>query len=272
MARREPVEAKDDITVYGADYVYFCARLKKLTNIDLTSYKAQQMHRRLTSYKNRQGLPDFYALSISVQKDPKKLEALVDYLTINVSEFFRNEEQWKVLRESVMPPIVRFKNGQPVQVWSAGSSAGQEAYSLAMLVFEAGGVPNVLGTDIDEPSLAKAREGEYSAAEIEGVSGLYLAKYFDKTAGGYRVKEVLRRAVSFERRDLLSDAYPMGLDLAVCRNVLIYFTEKGKQQVLKGLADSLRRGGVLFTGATEAVFNPTAYGLRQIYPFFYERV
>ncbi|HHX27965.1 MAG: CheR family methyltransferase [Bacillota bacterium] len=268
---RQFIQSRDDINTYGTDYVHFCMRLKKLTDIDLASYKAQQMHRRLLNYKNRQGLADFYALSVSIQKDPKKLAHLVDFLTINVSEFFRNEEHWKVLRASVLPPIVKARAGKPVEIWSAGSSAGQEAYSLAMTVLEAGGTPRVLGTDIDEPSLAKAREGSYSSSEIEGLDRLHLAKYFDKTPTGYKVREVLKRSVLFERRNLLSDPYPRDLDLAVCRNVLIYFTDKGKQQVLRGLADSLRPGGVLFTGATEAVFNPSAYGLKQIYPFFYER-
>lgn len=269
---RELIETRDDISVYGADYVHFCLRLKKLTDIDLASYKAQQMHRRLENYMNRQGLADFYALSVAVQKDPRKLDALVDFLTINVSEFFRNAEQWKVLREAVLPPMIKSKMGQSVQIWSAGSSGGQEAYSLAMVVLEMGGVPKVLGTDIDEPSLTKARAGAYSADEAAGAGRLYLAKYFDRTSDGYRAKEMLRRLASFERRNLLADEYPQGLDLVVCRNVLIYFTDKGKQQVLKGLADSLRQGGVLFTGATEAVFNPAVYRLSQIYPFFYARV
>lgn len=269
---KDIIKDRDDIATYGADYVHFCARLKKLADIDLASYKAQQMHRRLENYRKRQGLEDFYALSVWVQKDPKKLEALVDFLTINVSEFFRNEEQWKVLSEEILPPMLKSRMGKVLEMWSAGSSAGQEAYSLAMAVLDAGGIPKVLGSDIDEPSLKKAREGAYSEAEAGGVNRVCLDKYFNKTSSGYRVKEILRRAVSFERRNLLSDEHPRNLDLAACRNVLIYFTDKGKQQVLKGLVDSLRRGGVLFTGATEAVFNPAVYGLRQIYPFFYERI
>jgi len=268
---KELVGPSDDIKSYGADYVYFCLKLKKLTGIDLSSYKPRQMHRRLENYRNRLGFTDFYAFSVAIQKDEGKLRALLDFITINVSEFFRNPEQWKVLKESVLPPILAYRRGKPVRIWSAGSSAGQEAYSLAITVLDAGGVPQVLGTDIDQASLEKARAGVYSKEEIKGLSRFYLAKYFEPHGDGYRVQDVLRRVVSFERRNLLTDEYPRDLDLAVCRNVLIYFTEQGKQRVLRGLAESLRPGGVLFTGATEPVFNPAAYGLTQIYPFFYQR-
>ncbi len=195
----------------------------------------------------------------------------MDFVTINVSEFFRNPEQWRVLSEFVLPSVVAYRRGHPVRVWSAGCSGGQEAYSLAIAVLEAGGQPKVLGTDIDEPSLEKARAGVYSAEEAKGISRMRLAQHFERCAEGYRVRDALRRTASFERRNLLVDEYPQDLDLAVCRNVLIYFTDQGKQRVLTGLAGSLRSGGVLFTGATEAVFNPGCYGLSQIYPFFYQR-
>jgi chemotaxis protein methyltransferase CheR len=268
---RELIDDWDDIHAYGADYVHLCMRLKRLTGIDLSSYKSRQMHRRLQNYRSRQGFPDFYTLSIAIQRDGRQLDALVDFLTINVSEFFRNPEHWKVLSESILPGLIAYRNGRKVRIWSAGSSGGQEAYSLAIAALEAGGTPEILGTDIDEPSLAKAKAGVYSADEVKGVSRVYLARYFERRDEGYRVREVLRRAVSFRRGNLLVDEYPRDLDLTVCRNVLIYFTEQGKQRVLTGLAGSLRRGGVLFTGATEAVFNPSSYGLSQIHPFFYQR-
>ena len=130
--------------------------------------------------------------------------------------------------------MIAYRNGRKVRIWSAGSSGGQEAYSLAIAALEAGGTPEILGTDIDEPSLAKAKAGVYSADEVKGVSRVYLARYFERRDEGYRVREVLRRAVSFRRGNLLVDEYPRDLDLTVCRNVLIYFTEQGKQRVLTG--------------------------------------
>ncbi|MGE5580740.1 MAG: CheR family methyltransferase [Bacillota bacterium] len=262
---------RDDIRTYGLDYVHFCQKVKKLTSIDLESYKGQQMHRRLESYRSRNGMPDFTSLANSVQRDPAKLRALVDFLTINVSEFFRNPDQWKVLREKVLPALIH--QGGGIKAWSAGSSAGQEAYTLAITLCEAGAVGStVLGTDIDEPSLKKAEAAVYTKEEVAGIPRSLLVKYFVPDGTGYLANETLRKMVSFRRKNLLSDQYPSGLDLVMCRNVLIYFTDKGKNQVIAGLANSLREGGVLFTGATEAIFNPGMFGLVQMQPFFYRRL
>ncbi len=259
---------RDDIAYYGHDYVHFCQKVKKLTSIDLESYKGQQMHRRLESYRSRNNMPNFVSLAKALESDPGKLQALVDYLTINVSEFFRNPDQWKILRERVLPGLLR--ESPVLRVWSAGSSSGQEAYTLAMILQEAGAKGSVvLGTDIDNPSLRKAQAGFYSAEECSGIPKHSLTKFFTAEGCGFRARDTLRKMVEFDRLNLLSDPYPVGMDLIMCRNVLIYFTDKGKTQVIMGLSRSLRRGGVLFTGATEAIFAPATYGLTQVQPFFY---
>ena len=262
---------KDDITIYGMDYVHFCQRVKKLTDIDLESYKGQQMHRRLESYRSRNGMPDFIALGNSVQRDPEKLRQLVDFLTINVSEFFRNPDQWKVLREKVLPALA--PRSQAIKAWSAGSSCGQEAYTLAVILRDMDWPgSSILGTDIDEPSLKRAQAGIYTREESAGIPKHLLDKYFVPDGTGYRAGDQLKQMVSFKRKNLLSEDYPSSLDLVMCRNVLIYFTDKGKNQVIAGLTGALREGGILFTGATEAIFNPGMFGLVQMQPFFYRRL
>lgn len=271
QAPKPRADSAAEITVYGVDYAQFCQRVKKLTAIDLGSYKGQQMHRRLDSYRARQGMPDFVALGNAVQRDSEKLKALVDFLTINVSEFFRNQEQWDTLREKILPLLMENPLGG-LKAWSAGSSCGQEAYSLAMMLCEMGAHRSaILGTDIDEPSLKKAEEGVYTREEAAGIPSPALAEYCVPEGTGFRAGNTIRRMVTFGRLNLLSDEYPHAMDLVLCRNVLIYFTEKGKDQVVHGLVDSLRPGGVLFTGATEAIFNPAEFGLAQIQPFFYRR-
>jgi chemotaxis protein methyltransferase CheR len=186
--------------MYGVDYVHFCQKVRKLTSIDLESYKGQQMHRRLESYRTRHGLPDFVALADSVQKDREKLDALVDFLTINVSEFFRNQDQWKVLREKVLPALI--SESPSIKAWSAGSSGGQEAYSLAATLFEMGAVSStIVGTDIDEPSLRKAEAGLYTKEETAGVPKQLLAKYFTAEGTGFRATSKIKLMVS--RRGIL---------------------------------------------------------------------
>ena len=269
----QEVRDPDDIATYGQDYLVFCHKIKRLTAIDLGNYKGQQMHRRLESYRLRHGAPSFAALASEVQSDPDKLKDLVDYLTINVSEFFRNPDHWRILKEEVLPSLAGGGSPSAIKAWSAGCSTGQEAYSLAILLSEVGASRStVLATDIDEPSLRKAEEGAYTLQEVTGVAKHRLARYFALKDGKYLIREDIRKMVSFRRGNLLSDPYPSGMDLVLCRNVLIYFTEEGKRRVIEGLAASLKPGGVLFTGAAEAIFNPGAYGLTQIRPFFYRRV
>ena len=265
----EEIRDPDDLAVYGQDYVAFCQRIKRLTAIDLGNYKGRQMHRRLENYRLRHGASSFALLAAEMQKDPDKLKDLVDYLTINVSEFFRNPDHWRILKEEVLPSLTGGRSPSAIRAWSAGCSAGQEAYSLAMLLSEIGASRSaVLATDIDEPSLRKAKEALYTLQEVAGVAKYRLARYFVQTDGKYQVRDDIRKMVSFRKGNLLSDPYPSGMDLVLCRNVLIYLTEEGKRRVIEGLAGSLKPGGVLFTGAAGAMFFPGAFGLTQIRPFF----
>ena len=151
----------------------------------------------------------------------------MDFLTINVSEFFRNEEHWKVLAPPFSRPS-KARAGKPVEIWSAGSSAGQEAYSLAMTVLEAGGTPRVLGLTLTSRASRKP-EGSYSFPKSRDSDRLHLAKYFDKTPTGYKVREVLKRSVLFERRNLLSDPYPRDLIWRYAET-FFYFTDKGNSK------------------------------------------
>jgi len=266
----EPVNTSE-LYPFGTDYAYFCTKVAELTGINLHNYKGKQMYRRLVNYMNRRNIPDFATFALRLQRDPEELERLVEYLTINVSEFFRNKEHWDVLDEKVLPLIIDSAKGR-MRVWSAGSAAGQEAYSAA-IVFAERSLYDVfiLGTDIDEMSLSKARAGKYSTAEVKGVPSHLLEKYFSEEDGFYKVKDPIRRMVSFRRHDLLSSEYPGGMDLIICRNVLIYFSEQSKREVIARLADSLRPGGVLFMGVTEAIFNANDYELTQVFPFFYRK-
>lgn len=257
----------------NAEYAYFCRKVTELTGINLSNYKSKQMYRRLLNYMRRRQIPDFLIFAKRVAKEPGELDRLVDYLTINVSEFFRNAEQWKILRDKVIPGLATLPASNIARVWSAGCSAGQEAYSAAIAFAEAWKQQVfILGTDIDEPSLKKAREGRYSGDEVKNVSDRLLRKHFRLDGGLYVVNDTLKKTVSFEKHNLLGSDYPCNMDLILCRNVLIYFTDEGQEHVISGLASSLRPGGVLFMGATEAIFKCKEYGLSQICPFFYQRI
>ena len=212
---RELIDDWDDIHAYGADYVHLCMRLKRLTGIDLSSYKSRQMHRRLQNYRSRQGFPDFYTLSIAIQRDGRQLDALVDFLTINVSEFFRNPEHWKVLSS-------RYSRADraPQRPKSPYLERRVIGGRLTPGHCRAGGrgTPEILGTD-DELSLEKARPGSILPMKSREEQGVPRGTLSGATKR-YRVRVVLRWAVSFRRGNLLVDGIS-DLDPTVCRNVLV---------------------------------------------------
>lgn len=262
---------RDDIRTYGPGYVYLCRKVRNVLGIDLAGYKGQQMHRRLDGLRIKLEMGDFYTFARALERDSAVASEVLDLITINVSEFFRNPGQWAILRDKILPKLCARTCGT-LRAWSAGSSAGQEAYSLATcLDLMLPGRFGVLATDIDLLCLHKGQEGLYSKQEVEGVPGHILAQYFRQEGQSFRVNNRLRRSVTFRRHDLLCDTYPSGFHLILCRNVLIYFTGAGRDTVVRNLVGAMTEGGVIFTGSTEALFGPQDYGLTQIHPFFYRK-
>ena len=160
------------------EYDLISQQILKLTGIDLAHYKVQQMRRRLTglSSANAPSVAEYCQL---IKKDPDALSKLRDFLTINVSEFFRDAEQFEILRTEVFPELL--KNRPRLNVWSAGCSHGGEPYSVAMMLEELAPGQNhrVLATDLDDAVIAKARNGgPYTSADVNNVDGKLLLKYF----------------------------------------------------------------------------------------------
>ena len=252
-------------------YTALKARIRQLTRVDLDYYKDAQMRRRLNSYISARG-QTVEGFARTLGQDPHEVEALKDFLTINVTEFFRDPEQFDILRRKVIPELLARKSR--LSVWSAGCSKGAEAYTLAMILAEAApsGGFSVLGTDIDEKMLALARNGgPYTAADLRALPRGFGSKYFTEAPDGQYVKEQARKGVTFRRHNLLADPYERGFDLILCRNVVIYFTEEAKAHITHGFAQALRPDGILFIGATEALLKARSLGLEQLSACFYQR-
>ncbi|GMA55732.1 chemotaxis protein methyltransferase CheR [Alicyclobacillus sacchari] len=245
------------------EFEWFVSSFRELTGIDLSHYKRPQMERRLTSLRDRRGYSDFPSYVRAMREKPELLDELLDRMTINVSEFFRNPDRWKDLRAIVQDM------GQPIQAWSAACSTGEEPYSLAILLAEMNVRSSILATDIDLRVLDKARRGEYGHAQLREVDDRLRSRYFYQQDGNYRVSDEIREAVQFRQHNLLSDPYPADLDLIICRNVLIYFTEDTKQLLVRRFAAALRPGGVLFVGSTEQLLGLSLSGLEPLRPFMY---
>lgn len=253
------------------DYQQFIIQIKNKTGIDLSSYKEAQMKRRLTSLYEKKGFASFQDFFRDLNKNDELLNEFLDRMTINVSEFYRNYKRWEVLERKIMPKILQM-NKFP-KIWSAACSTGEEPYTLAMIL--AGLIPlsdiHIHATDIDENALIKAKLGQYHERSVNEVPERIRKKYFEKNGDFYRVNDQIKKTVSFKKHNLLADSFNGSYDLIVCRNVLIYFTEEAKDLIYHKFSSSLKKGGILFVGSTEQIFNPGIYQLETEDTFFYRK-
>ncbi|MFC2469655.1 MAG: CheR family methyltransferase, partial [Negativicutes bacterium] len=247
-------------------------KLKSKTDIDLDLYKEPQMKRRIGNLVNRSAAKSFVEYFDTVAKDKDEFAAFIEYLTINVSEFYRTPDKFAKLETDVIPDLL--KRSPKLNIWSAGCSIGAEPYSLSMIMKELtpGKQHRILATDLDIEILAKAKKGVYMENEIKSLSPERRKKYFDVLPDNkFAVKEDIKRCIEFKRHNLLKDPFEKGFDLILCRNVVIYFTEEAKDQLYTRFFEALKPGGILFVGATEAILNFRKMGYTSYQPFFYQR-
>lgn len=254
------------------DYEAFKGEVFKLTMIDLNAYKERQMKRRIESLIKKSGSSGFDAYVKELKTNKYVYEEFVNYLTINVSEFFRNTSQWEVLEKEIFPYLFG-KFGKKIRIWSAACSSGDEPYSLAMVLskFMPLSQIQIIATDIDKQILAKAQVGLYNEKSIAGVPRLFKDKFFDRVGKSYRVSDEIKKCITFKQHNLLKDPFPNRLDLIVCRNVLIYFTEETKIGIYKGFNKALKQDGILFVGSTEQIIQSKKYNLENNHAFFYKK-
>lgn len=256
------------------EYTLFTSKIKQLTGVDLSSYKERQMKRRIESQMNRRGFESFLAYYDLLATDRQALNEFLDRITINVSEFFRNAERWQVLEQKVIPELLQRNQTNNLKIWSAACSTGEEPYSLAMLL--RGSFPsarfNILATDIDMGVMQRAQAAVYSAAQAQQIPPQFRSQYIIEREGTFEIAPAIRNTIEFRPHNLLADAFPRGLDLIVCRNVMIYFTDDIKDGLYRQFAASLVPGGVLFVGSTEQIFRPREYGFQIFDSFFYQRL
>ena len=253
------------------DFTLFQRKVKAAYGLDLSAYKRPQMERRIRANMDRCGARTFWQYYALLQKDEAVLDEFLDRVTINVSELFRDPEQFEVLRRDVLPKLRNDKN--KLSVWSAGCSYGAEPYTLAILLNELSpGLRHcVHATDIDDRMLARARQGIFSEQEVRNVSKMRLAKYFSRCSDGYEAKRVLKEMIDFRKHNLLEDRFRRSFDLIACRNVVIYFTEDAKSELYDRFYGSLRPGGYLFVGGTERVADYAEIGFENKFPFLYRK-
>lgn len=238
--------------------------LRRKTAHDFTLYKPGTLHRRIERRMATAGVrPDQAARYLEIlTSDPDELEHLAKDLLINVTSFFRDPQVFEYLAAHVLPDMIaNHPPEQPLRLWIAGCSTGEETYSLTMLAMEAIAAAKsplklqVFASDVDSDAVASAREGLYPATIAADVSPGRLARFFQKSIDGYRVSADLRATIVFATQDVLSDPPFSTLDLVSCRNLLIYLRPEAQEKVIAALHFSLRGGGVLLLGSAETPGN-----------------
>ncbi|MBV8220199.1 MAG: protein-glutamate O-methyltransferase CheR [Solirubrobacterales bacterium] len=275
IARHRGHDAALEVPMSGLaaadDYVAFCEGLRHLCGIDLSQYKRPQMERRLRSFFARQGYAKLTDSLARLRSDKQQLEELLDRVTINVSQLWRHPDQWVRLEDGLLAELA--VNGR-LRAWSAGCSYGAEAYTLAAVCREAipGATVRILGTDIDQHMVARAKVGTFTSEDARTAPPEAMDRWFEPTDTGWRAKHELRAMTHFEVGDLLKLQPPASsYELIMCRNTVIYFAERIRDELHARLAHALRSGGLLVIGGTERISDAGALGLSTIHPFIYRK-
>jgi chemotaxis protein methyltransferase CheR len=211
----------------------------------------------------RAGIADAAAYARRVRADNAALDALVDELTVGETHFLRDPSQMDLLRRTILPALQ--KKGTPPRIWSAACASGEEAYSLAILLEQAGldAGALVLGTDLSPVALEKARTASYSDWSMRGVTPAFLTDYFRHVRKRRVLVDRIRHKVQFQRLNLVAPAEyssvgAAGMDLILCRNVLIYFSVETVARIASRLYASLAEGGVLLTAGSDPLIGDYA--------------
>jgi chemotaxis protein methyltransferase CheR len=254
------------------DFAALCELVRTLCGVDLSQYKRNQMERRVRTWTQRRGTPDLGEYGKRLRKEPEELDAFLDRVTINVSHLWRHEDQFEALRRSILPELA--PRGR-IRIWSAGSSYGAEAYTIAAVCRET--VPGVRveiqGTDLDKRMVARARTGVFTPEDARTAPPKMLDRHFSpRPEGGWVAKPELLRMVRFETGDLLRMPAPAErYDVVFCRNTVIYFTEEVRDALHERLVKALAPGGYLIVGTSERVADPRRLGLTSPFHFIYRK-
>ncbi len=254
------------------NFDFFYAWTKEHLNINLEGYKEKQLQRRIGTIMKNTGAATLEEYAVKIQSDPIVKKNFLNYITINVTDFFRNKEEFDEYEE-LMVSYLEPKFGA-LKIWSAACSTGAEAYSLAMIMTNHNikHAEKITATDIDETILAKAKKGIYSSVEIKNVDEKNRQNYFTQEDNAFYLSEQIKNKVAFKKHDLIGDRFGTGYNVIVCRNVTIYFKNEVKEELYQKFSDALVPGGLFFTGATETIYSPEKYGLIKRASFIYEKI
>jgi chemotaxis protein methyltransferase CheR len=254
-------------TVTATAFASLAAMLKTRSGLIIGLDKTYLLETRLTVLMRREKLADLNVLTERLTRPGAEplIREVVEAMTTNESFFFRDDKPFQHFKTQALPRLIAARPpGAALRIWSAASSTGQEAYSLAMILAESKSIIGerqieIVGTDIAREPLARARDGQYTQFEVQrGLPVQLLMKYFKKEEPHWRISPAIRQMAQFREFNLLGDLRPLGrFDIVFCRNVLIYFDQPTKTKVLEGIAGVMPPDGMLYLGGAETVLGIT---------------
>lgn len=247
-------------TVYRGDIGRLLAKIDRERGLDLSQYRRPYVERRFASRLRALGLHTYRQYARHIDEHPDEYAHMLDTLTINVTDFFRDEPVFTIFRGKVVPEIIRSKQTgrqRIIRAWSAGCATGEEPYSLAMAFLDGLGadaarfIVTITATDIDPRALEVAAKGEYDVAKLQHVPKADQQRYLDVGETTFRIRPEVSRLVRFRPLNLFEDQPVKVVDLVFCRNVFIYFTREQQAHALGAFYAALSRGGYLVLGRSE---------------------
>jgi chemotaxis protein methyltransferase CheR len=242
--------------------------LEARTGQQLTMSRRWRIETALAALLRERGIPtlDELITILVMGREPSLATQVVEALLNNETYFFRDRTPFDLLSRAALPKLAQLRqNTKRLSIWSAGCSTGQETYSLAMLFAEdpvkwAGWTIDILGTDVSESAVRRARDGSYSQFEVQRGLGInQMIRWFEETDNGWRAVEPLRRNVRFQVQNLLEQPpHPGTFDIVLCRNVLLYLNAERRTLIFDRMADAMSPDGWLMLGAGETVIGQTS--------------
>ena len=235
----------------------------KRKGVDCSKYRDNYLRRRIDHRMKAIGVASSYREYYRfLERNPAEYDLLLDGITINVTDFFRDRDMWNAFTNDVLPQQLQEMNRRKsklLRIWSAGCSIGEEPYTIAIILHEKLGPTlnnffvSIHATDIDAKALEVARAGIYDAHALRNLSRTQIVRYFDKLGSKYRLKDDVKRLVKFQQHDLISGRKFSHFDIIFCRNVMIYFRKELQKRLLLDFLAALNNGGYLILGKTESI-------------------
>jgi chemotaxis protein methyltransferase CheR len=244
------------------DFITLKKKIFHSTSLDLGQYKDTYLQRRIGVRMRSCGSKVYADYSSFLDSNPKEYDQLLDDLTINVTQFFRDPIVFKAMEEEVLPLLIydKVKHGKrDIAIWSAGCSSGEEPYSIAIMMRELLGEEmdnfnvNIIGSDIDDFSLDAAAVGKYLPRQVTNIKKEYLERYFTFEDEMYQISQDIMDMVDLRKIDLIASKPPTKFDCIFCRNVVIYFTREMQEHLYMKFYDFLNEGGYFVMGNTETL-------------------